>query len=195
MTKLCSIPGCGKPVIGRGWCSMHYTRWRMHGDTSITLAAAPGSYMKWLQEFVGYEGLECLKWPFYSSHDGRPNTVKYKGRQVNAARAMCILAHGNPPTPTHQAAHSCGKALEGCVNPQHLSWKTCAQNHEDKILHGTLIRGSQHRLAKLSESQVMEIREVYAKSGISHQQIAIKFGVSRRLVSGIIARKKWEWLP
>lgn len=28
----CSIPGCGKPSRSRGWCSMHYTRWKRHGS-------------------------------------------------------------------------------------------------------------------------------------------------------------------
>lgn len=28
----CAIDGCEKPVLGRGWCSMHYGRWRNHGD-------------------------------------------------------------------------------------------------------------------------------------------------------------------
>lgn len=33
----CSIDGCGKPVHCRGWCSAHWTRWRRHGDPTITL--------------------------------------------------------------------------------------------------------------------------------------------------------------
>lgn len=28
----CTIEGCGKPHKARGWCSMHYRRWSMHGD-------------------------------------------------------------------------------------------------------------------------------------------------------------------
>ncbi|NUP47546.1 MAG: HNH endonuclease [Catenulispora sp.] len=28
----CTIPDCGKPVMGRGWCSRHYGIWRKFGD-------------------------------------------------------------------------------------------------------------------------------------------------------------------
>lgn len=29
---ICSITGCEKGVQSRGWCPMHYQRWRAHGD-------------------------------------------------------------------------------------------------------------------------------------------------------------------
>lgn len=29
----CSIDGCAKPVKARGWCAMHYWRWKKHGST------------------------------------------------------------------------------------------------------------------------------------------------------------------
>jgi HNH endonuclease len=28
----CSVEGCGKPVIARGWCAGHYNRWRKTGE-------------------------------------------------------------------------------------------------------------------------------------------------------------------
>lgn len=31
-SRICSVDGCGKPLFARGWCSMHYTRWRENGD-------------------------------------------------------------------------------------------------------------------------------------------------------------------
>lgn len=31
-SRLCSIPGCGKRRVGRGWCSLHWQRWQKHGD-------------------------------------------------------------------------------------------------------------------------------------------------------------------
>ena len=29
----CSL--CDKPVVSRGWCHMHYVRWRRHGDPNV----------------------------------------------------------------------------------------------------------------------------------------------------------------
>lgn len=30
--RLCSVKGCGKPALARGWCNVHYLRWQTHGD-------------------------------------------------------------------------------------------------------------------------------------------------------------------
>lgn len=37
-TRLCSITGCTKPHMARGWCQMHWCRWRRHGTPHTTLA-------------------------------------------------------------------------------------------------------------------------------------------------------------
>jgi hypothetical protein len=29
---MCSIEGCEKPLVARGYCGMHYRRWRVNGD-------------------------------------------------------------------------------------------------------------------------------------------------------------------
>lgn len=29
---VCSIEGCERPVVGRGWCNLHWRRWSTHGD-------------------------------------------------------------------------------------------------------------------------------------------------------------------
>ena len=31
--KLCTIDGCDRPAKARGWCGMHWKRWRRHGET------------------------------------------------------------------------------------------------------------------------------------------------------------------
>lgn len=30
--RICSVEGCRKPVLARGWCNMHYSRWRATGE-------------------------------------------------------------------------------------------------------------------------------------------------------------------
>jgi hypothetical protein len=31
-SNTCSIEGCEAPFLARGWCSLHYSRWKTHGD-------------------------------------------------------------------------------------------------------------------------------------------------------------------
>jgi 5-methylcytosine-specific restriction endonuclease McrA len=31
-TRPCTIDGCDKPILARGWCAAHWTRWNRHGD-------------------------------------------------------------------------------------------------------------------------------------------------------------------
>lgn len=33
-SRLCSIPGCGKPYCARGFCNAHYLRWKKNGEFS-----------------------------------------------------------------------------------------------------------------------------------------------------------------
>jgi len=36
-SRICSIDGCGKPHLAKGYCSKHYTRLRLHGDPEFCL--------------------------------------------------------------------------------------------------------------------------------------------------------------
>lgn len=38
----CSILDCKSVAIKRGWCGLHYQRWRKHGDPLKTIYAPPG---------------------------------------------------------------------------------------------------------------------------------------------------------
>jgi hypothetical protein len=35
--SICSIEGCERDVYARGWCRIHYVRWRMHGDPNTVI--------------------------------------------------------------------------------------------------------------------------------------------------------------
>jgi hypothetical protein len=105
---------------------------------------------------------------------------------------MCIEARGRPPTPTHEAAHHCGKGNEGCTNPKHIYWATSAQNQSDRIIHGTTNRGSRQGQAKLTEFDVLQIRQLMTSR--TQTQLAQQFQVSPSTISNIKTGKNWSWL-
>lgn len=143
----------------------------------------------WIKANAGHSDKDaCLMWPF--PHKSRPN-IKWGGVGQTAARVMCTLAHGQAPTPEHQAAHSCAQGVQGCVNPNHLRWATHLENMEDRELHGNTARGVRNRGGgKLTESKVMAIREF--SHTVGPVALADLFGVSRELIWKIQTRRLWS---
>lgn len=187
---LCSIPNCDKAQYAKDLCQKHYMRLFRHGDP-LAGRTPDGELLKFYNEVVlQFDGDECLIWPF-----GRTNgygQIKRDGRTRLVHRILCEDAYGPPPTPEHQAAHSCGKGHLGCVNKHHLSWKTPKENQADRIIHGTHSRGENNAVAKLTEDQA---REIIGLTGhLSRKQIAEKFGVSAQNISSIQTGKAWAWL-
>ena len=191
-TKLCAVLDCEKPKHAHGYCSRHAYHFKAHGDPlGGRRGASPGEPLRWIAEHAAYEGDECLKWPFEIGRYGY-GTVKADGKKRVASRVMCEAAHGPPPTPDHQAAHSCGKGHEACMNPQHLSWKTRVENVADAIVHGTWNHGESVPSAKLTAEDVREIRRLGGST--KQEDIASAFGVGPSNISRILARKHWSWL-
>ena len=36
--RVCGVEDCGRPVTARGWCKMHWTRWKRHGNPLVVSA-------------------------------------------------------------------------------------------------------------------------------------------------------------
>lgn len=87
--------------------------------------------------------------------------------------------------------HSCDNKL--CINPDHLWVGTQQDNMTDKVSKDRQPKGETHGRARLTEADVLSIREQLA-SGISQTGIAIKYGVHKSTISLIANRKKWGWL-
>lgn len=194
MTRLssCTIDGCCGRTVARGLCSRHYHRWQRYGDPIGGNPTFYGEPQQWLADHSKFQGLDCLPWPFGRANNGRGG-VTIEGKLQSPARAMCIIAHGEPSADRPHATHSCGNGHLGCCNPNHLRWASVSQNMLDKIAHGTDPRGEKHGSAKLSNSQVLEIRSLKGK--VPQSQIASRFGVSKTCVSQIMTGTRWGWLP
>lgn len=157
-------------------------------QTNGRTKARRGDAQRFYRDIVlPYEGEDCLIWPFACSLAGYG---KIGGKPGIVSRRLCEEAHGAPPTPKHEAAHSCGNGRHGCVTKRHLSWKTRVENQADRIEHGTHNRGERHNFAKLTEKQV---REILALKGVEKiKDTAARYGVSFNLISLINLGKVWR---
>ena len=185
----CSAPGCGKPAVAKGYCKAHWHRQHRYGHP-LGGYYEEGHALAWLEAHVDHEdGSACLAWPFGCTGGGGA-AVKVDGRQRPAARVMCERRHGPAPTPEHEAAHSCGKGHEGCVNPNHLRWATPSENQQDRLIHGTHGRGERGGRATLTEAAVRSIRASTSRG----RDLAEQYGVDVSTISAVRRRRTWAWM-
>jgi hypothetical protein len=144
-----------------------------------------GRGVRFLHLLVGYNEDTCVTWPFARNHNGH-GQFGLDGGVYRAHRYMCELANGPPPTPDHEAAHSCGNGHNACVNPKHLSWKTRSGNQQDRVAMGRILQGSRF---KLTPEKVAEIRSLEGK--VTNTELARRFGVSRGAIRMVHLRQTW----
>jgi hypothetical protein len=190
-SRICSVQDCGKPHYCKGFCNAHYRRMVRNGDP-LKGETSPGTLRKYVDEVaIPFAGKECLSWPFSTDKDGY-GQIKVGGKNRKVHRYICELVHGEPPTLTHHTAHSCGNGHLGCINPNHLSWKTPQGNMDDMVAHGTSTRGEKHPNVKITENDARYI--LAAKGIISQKSLDAQFDISQAAVSRIQRRVHWVHL-
>lgn len=129
-----------------------------------------------LEKRYGY-GRFSLKSKYYSAH--RISYFHFKG--IDPMDGL--------------VCHQCDRPA--CVNPNHLFVGSHADNTRDMIRKGRyrkgfVARGEQCVYAKVTESQVCEIRRSYTGKRGEQTALAKKFGISVGLVWTIVRRKSWR---
>lgn len=186
--KICNAVGCSKANLARGYCSTHYHRLMKKGTVDDAAFKRRNRRLEYIHDTVlTHKGDGCLLWPYVRSP--RPS-FSIDGRPVNACRYVCEKANGTPPTPKHEAAHSCGKGEDGCISPHHLVWKTHLENEADKIAHGTILDGERHNSARLSQADIAKIRRI--GRNLPQRVIADMFGVERSNIGRILRGDTWR---
>ena len=97
---------------------------------------------------------------------------------------------GPKPTQYHECCHADGNASNNLVS--NLRWGTPTENANDRVKHGTQIKGESCNLSVLKEDQVKEIKQALPlwKRGLG-KFFAAKFNVCEAVVSSIKNGKTW----
>lgn len=137
-------------------------------------------YVPWKQRCChpsGRAGREYLHVVF--ARDRKQHTIH--------VHKLVLLAFVGPRPEGCEARHMNGNRFDNRVC--NLQWGTKQENSDDKRRHGTLQCGARNGQAKLSPSQVAEIRSLRPNMTIA--AIATRFAVSVSQVKRILYRKSW----
>ena len=91
----CAVEGCGMPTKSRGWCSVHYTRWRVHGDP---IALTPAKRRK--AERDAQKARKSAEWQIILANAAsrKPRTCEY-----------CRTTFFRTSTPTRDKGRFCSR--------------------------------------------------------------------------------------
>lgn len=139
---------------------------------------------------ITVESTGCWIWSGKTNSRGY-GMFPFNGVSTHSAhRASWIMNRG--PIPTGICVlHKCDTPK--CVNPEHLFLGTNADNVADKVSKNRQARGadmarfgSDNPRTRLSDSDVSEIRSLYAARSKSQTQMAIDFGVHLMTIHKIV---------
>lgn len=136
-------------------------------------------------------GDSCWQWTGRMTRDGY-GAFWFWGRMTKAHRVAWALENGSIPDGLC-VLHQCDN--RACVNPGHLFLGTQADNQRDMIQKGRSrkARGERHGRARLTESDVQEIRGLLG-DGMTLRAVAARFGVSVTTIHDLKTGKTWAWL-
>lgn len=186
----CSVEGCAKASEKRGWCGMHYRRWRIHGSTDTVLPR--GRFGKEplndrLARWSKPSPSGCLEWLGFRDAKGY-GRITVDGEARKAHRVAWEVANGRAVPPGMHICHSCDNPP--CINPAHLSPGYPAENVADMDAKGrrAALRGSSSPKAKLTWDAVRQIRS----SNNPGRELAALYGVSESLISQVRHNQIWK---
>ncbi len=193
MTRRCELPDCDRPHAARGFCNLHWQRWKRHGDA------------EWLPQWRGRSTEdrfwvrvrkagddECWIWTGAVSGDApfQYGTLLHESVPLRAHRFSYLLHKGEIPEKM-DVCHTCDNPV--CVNPSHLFVGTRSDNVQDMVQKGRCNNAGKGK-AKLTAKQVQYIRNQATGRYGEVASFAREFGVGHSTMRYVLNGTTWRHL-
>ena len=134
---------------------------------------------------------------------GYSSVASTRHGQQQAHRVAYALTYGSIPEDRPYVLHRCDN--RPCCNPSHLWPGTKAENNRDRAEKGrsakawkptrsrvTSVIGENHGMAKLTEADVVAIRNRYASGDATMTAIAEDYGMTKVAIRHVVRRMTWR---
>lgn len=192
--RVCKEDDCYKPLKAKGWCSMHYYRFTVHGDPSATLKVygLDRSNVDAVKAYLDARSVDvggCRVW----NTDNTSNRYGWvsSGNINQSAHSLSYEINVGSIPDGMNVLHRCDNGL--CIRPEHLFLGSHAENMADKVAKGRQVKGDRINTSKLNEGAVIEIRRRLS-DGDSHRDIALEYSVDESTIRAIRDGKTWKHL-
>lgn len=193
---ICRMDDCVQPVYvaQSGLCNVHYLRLRRKGDADAPPAFIKNDDLRRYWSYVEKRGPDDC-WPWTGGTRDGYGRLKVDGRMAEATRFLVGVVLGEPLSDDDEVCHHCDNPP--CQNRRHLFIDDHLGNIQDMDAKGRCqrARGEESGMAKLTEAQVIEIRQRYRRYGRgadSGPNLAREFGVHLTTIERIVKRKLWR---
>ena len=188
----CIVEGCNGEFGRRGMCIKHYARWQKYGDPAIVKQdQLHGLTLKERLYARAESRGDCLEWTGNKDCNGY-GRMKIEGQPMLVHRVAWEL-HNGPIPEGICVLHRCDNPP--CIKLSHLFIGTINDNVQDCIQKGRDrkrgLKGEDHNLAKLTEAQVIKIRN----SDERGVDLARRYNVTQTTISDIRKGRIWQHLP
>lgn len=147
--RLCSIDDCGKEHMARGYCNLHWKRWRRYGDAD-----------KNPKDFWTYVTTGSGCWVWHGSMTNKGYGVYQSNRVRRTAHRIAFETFYGPIPGRLVIDHLCRN--RACVNPLHLEPVTAGEN----TLRGYGTGGINARKTHCKRGHILSKENIYNYPGV-----------------------------
>lgn len=193
----CDVTGCTERHYARGFCKVHFERWKRNGDPLLVKKVHNHASLQERLDFVGWtERLvrpdlgPC--WEFDGKTDRHGYGRLHDGQIAAFAHRMALAVKlGRPIADGMDSCHRCDNPP--CIRGEHLIEGDHDANLGDAARRGRTQHGERHYRAKLTDADAAAIRSAYTGAYGQKSALARQYGVTSDTIRVLLRNETWRF--